>query len=231
MNDPYQVLGIPRDAADEEIKKAYRTLSRKYHPDANVNNPNKAQAEERFKEIQRAYQDIMKMRSGEYESGGGYRQPGGYGGFGGFGTGGFGGYGQSRYQGEGGGPDYLRSAASYIRAGYYKEAINVLNQMTDRTAEWYYYSAMANWALGNNVIAKDYASNAVRMAPDNWEYQNLLNRIQSGASWYQERSEPFGGVHPGGGDICMKLCMANLLCNFCWGGGGLCCGGYGPFGM
>ena len=51
MTDPYQVLGISRDASDEEIKKAYRSLSRKYHPDANVNNPNKEQAEERFKMI------------------------------------------------------------------------------------------------------------------------------------------------------------------------------------
>ena len=49
MRDPYDVLGIPRDASDDEIKKAYRTLSRKYHPDANINNPNKALAEEKFK--------------------------------------------------------------------------------------------------------------------------------------------------------------------------------------
>ena len=62
MRDPYQVLGVSRDASDEEIKKAYRALSRKYHPDANVNNPNKEQAEEKFKEIQQAYQRIMDER-------------------------------------------------------------------------------------------------------------------------------------------------------------------------
>ena len=50
MNDPYKVLGIERGATEEEIKKAYRSLSRRYHPDANINNPNKAQAEEKFKE-------------------------------------------------------------------------------------------------------------------------------------------------------------------------------------
>ena len=62
MMDPYQVLGVSRSASDEEIKKAYRSLSRKYHPDANVNNPNKAQAEEKFKEVQQAYDQIMKEK-------------------------------------------------------------------------------------------------------------------------------------------------------------------------
>ena len=55
MNDPYSVLGISRGATDDEIKKAYRALSRKYHPDANINNPNKDQAEAKFKEVQQAY--------------------------------------------------------------------------------------------------------------------------------------------------------------------------------
>ena len=62
MRDPYQVLGVSQDASEKEIKKAYRKLSRMYHPDANINNPNKAQAEEKFKEIQQAYQQIMKQR-------------------------------------------------------------------------------------------------------------------------------------------------------------------------
>ena len=66
MFDPYSILGVSRDASDEEIKKAYRKLSRKYHPDANINNPNKDQAEEKFKEIQQAYDQIMKER--EYSS-------------------------------------------------------------------------------------------------------------------------------------------------------------------
>ena len=62
MSDPYQILGISRNATEEEIKKAYRNLSRKYHPDANVNNPNKEQAEEKFKQVQQAYDQIMKEK-------------------------------------------------------------------------------------------------------------------------------------------------------------------------
>lgn len=69
MYDPYSVLGISRNATEEEIKKAYKTLSRKYHPDANINNPNKDQAEEKFKEIQAAYQQIMKERTSGYVGG------------------------------------------------------------------------------------------------------------------------------------------------------------------
>ena len=59
MIDPYQVLGVERGATDDEIKKAYRKLSRKYHPDANINNPNAAQAEVKFKEVQQAYEQIV----------------------------------------------------------------------------------------------------------------------------------------------------------------------------
>ena len=77
MYDPYSVLGVNRNATEEEIKKAYKTLSRRYHPDANVNNPNKDQAEAKFKEIQAAYQQIVdeKERGGSRNAyGGGYGQ-------------------------------------------------------------------------------------------------------------------------------------------------------------
>ncbi len=225
MNDPYQILGVSREASDEEIKKAYRKLSRKYHPDANVNNPNQDKAEEKFKEVQRAYQDIMKMRSGDYAEDAGYRRSGsytngrGFRGFGGYG--GFGGFGGRESGGEG--TDYLRSAAAYIRAGYYREALHVLEQVADRSAKWYYYSAVANLSLGNNVTAREHAETAVRMEPDNWEYQNFLSRMDAGAYWYRERSAPFGGMAPDAGSMCMRLCIANMLCSTCLGGRFCCC--------
>ena len=143
MRDPYQVLGVSRDASEEEIKKAYRKLSRIYHPDANVNNPNKEQAEEKFKEIQQAYQQIMKEReqgvSGNSYGGQGYGQgaygsQGSYGGYGGFddffGGFGFGGYGQRGYGQQAQGSDdeesiHLKAASNYISSGHYREALNV----------------------------------------------------------------------------------------------------------
>ena len=58
MEDPYKILGVSPDASDEEVKKAYRQLAKKYHPDVNK----EAGAEERFKKIQNAYDTIMNMR-------------------------------------------------------------------------------------------------------------------------------------------------------------------------
>lgn len=98
MLNPYQVLGVSENATDDEIKKAYRALSRKYHPDANVNNPNKAQAEEKFKDIQQAYDQIVRERERGTRGGSGYGSSG-YGGssYGGSGYGGS--YGGSSYGG------------------------------------------------------------------------------------------------------------------------------------
>ena len=68
MPDFYDTLGVKKGASEEEIKKAYRKLARKWHPDANAGDP---QAEERFKEIQEAYSvlsDADKRR--QYDAGG-----------------------------------------------------------------------------------------------------------------------------------------------------------------
>lgn len=231
MTDPYSLLGVDRNASDDEVKKAYRRLSRKYHPDANINNPNKEEAEAKFKEVQQAYQQIMDERERGYSSDGygdsnGEGPFGGYGPFGGFGgSGAYGGSRQNRQETE---EDvHLRAAANYIRSGHYKEALNVLAGIRERSALWYFYSASANSGLGNNVTALEQAKEAVRLDPGNMQYQMLLDRLQNGGTWYQQRQMYFG--YPGTFDTscCVKLCVANMLCNLCCGGSGLCCGGYG----
>lgn len=211
MANPYSILGVSENASDDEIKKAYRKLSRKYHPDANINNPNKAQAEEKFKQVQQAYQDILKLRSGEYGNAGSYGKS----------YGGFSGYGNTGSYGTTDDDKYLKAAIDYIRTGYHKEALQVLMQVNNRNAMWYYLSARANLGVGNNVIATQHAEMAVQMEPDNMEYRQFYTSLKSGATWYTERSNPYGGMNVSG-DACMQCCMANLLCN-CLCGGRICC--------
>ena len=240
MNDPYSVLGISRGATDDEIKKAYRALSRKYHPDANINNPNKDQAEAKFKEIQQAYQQIMKEKemgaSGYTGTGsGGYGDAGsGYGGFGGFGPfGGF--YGQYTNQNqqttETEEDIHLRAAANYLNSGHYKEALNVLSGIKDRSARWYYYSSIANSGMGNNVLALEHAKEALRLEPSNYQYQSLVSRLENGGSWYRTQQTMYGGTPTINNDFCVKLCIANIMCNLCCGGGGFFCGSPAAIGL
>ncbi len=251
--DPYQVLGVARDASEEEIKKAYRALSRKYHPDANINNPNRAQAEEKFKQVQQAYDQVMKERSGEYSGGyssgqegfgsrgygqGGYGgrgaygqqggrgsqqsyggQGGGYGSFGGFGFGGFGPFGAAG--GQRVNEDFdettvqMQAARNYINAGHYAEALNVLAGVRDRTARWYFFSAVANEGAGNKVNALSFARQAVELEPGNTEYCNYLDRLQYGGNWYQNFGEGYGYGRPAAsvGGFCIRLWLFQMLCN------------------
>lgn len=209
MNDPYSVLGVSRNASDEEIKKAYRKLSRKYHPDANINNPNKAQAEEKFKEVQQAYDQIMKER--EYGS-----SYGAYGNAGGFGSQTAGGY-----QDE----EAIRrqAASNYIQNGHYQEAMNVLSSLKQRNGQWYYLSAVANMGLGNNMNALSDIREAVRQEPDNIQYRMMLQRMEGGGAWYQEQQNPFGGMPMESDNFCLKLCLANMMCSICCPGSGILC--------
>lgn len=125
--NPYDVLGVPQNASDDEIKKAYRELTRKYHPDANVNNPLADLAEEKFKEVQEAYDEIMRQR----EQGGGYS------------------YGNSSYGGNSYNNTYngpqdaeMQAVFNYINSRNYREALNLLDRMPNRNAMWYYASGL-----------------------------------------------------------------------------------------
>lgn len=201
MFDPYRVLEISRDASDEEIKKAYRHLSRRYHPDANINNPNKAQAEEKFKQIQEAYNQIMKEREQGYSSGG-------------FGTGNFGNYQQS-YNSSDENSIKMQAVANYLNSRHYKEALHILSEMSQKTAQWYYYAAIANAGLGNNVNAVEFAKQAVSMEPNNMEYLNLVTQLSMGSNWYNTMGSDYQTVDFGGGSCCWKLCLINMFCNCC----------------
>lgn len=223
--DPYKVLGIEPTATDEEVKKAYRKLSRKYHPDANVNNPHPELAEEKFKQVQFAYDQIMKMRErGSTGYGGTDYGQGGYGGFGGFG--GFGSYGgfggQRTSSSDNMSEDDLRlqAALNYVNSGHYKEAMNILNSLNHRTGKWYYVHAAASYGLGNQAQALDSAKKAVDMEPGNYQYQQLLQRLQGGGGWYQTMGTGYGRSQSGMDDMCCNLLLWNLCCGC---GPGPCC--------
>ena len=205
MSDPYSILGVDRNATDEDVKRAYRKLSRQYHPDANINNPKKDEAEAKFKEVQQAYQQIMDEREKGYTSGYGSSDGSGYGGYDPFG--GFGGFGSYGYGSAGsmGGTSgmseedaHLNAAANYIRSGH-------------------------------NVTALEHAREAVRLEPQNMQYQMLLQQLEGGGNWYQTRQTMYGYPGTYNSSWCVKLCIANLMCNICCNSGGLCLGG-GPGG-
>ena len=230
MTDPYQVLGVSRDASTEEIKKAYRTLSRKYHPDANINNPNKAEAEEKFKQVQQAYKQIMEEKENGTSS---YSSQGSYGGS--YGSGGYGGsYGNGGYGGNYGGYNYgsstedaeLRAAANYLNNMRYQEAMRVLNNISRHNAQWYYLHAIANAGLGNNISAVQDAQTAVNMEPDNMQYRQLLSQLQGGGQWYTDMGQGYGYERAGGdmGKWCCEGLAINAMCNCCcYGGRGFYC--------
>lgn len=220
MMDPYQVLGVSRGASDEEIKKAYRSLSRKYHPDANVNNPNKAQAEEKFKEIQQAYDQIMREKQ---QGTSGYGGASGYGGsyYGGFD--GFGGFGGSSYGGNSSSQrgyreesSKMQAAANYIHNRYYKEALNVLNDIPfgERQGRWYYYSAMANQGVGNTATALEHIRRAVELEPSNVQYRQFQEHLEYGGTWYSSMGRSYERPYSGS-DWCFKMILLNLFCNCC----------------
>ena len=220
MMDPYQVLGVSRGASDEEIKKAYRNLSRKYHPDANINNPNKAQAEEKFKQVQQAYDQIMKEKQqgsnyGGYSNSYGGNGYGGsaYEGFGGFGSG-FGGYyNGNAYQEEN---SRLQAAANYIRNGYYREAYTVLNDMpvSERNGRWYYYSAVTNQRMGNTATALEHIRRAVELEPSNVMYRQFQQNLEYGGTWYTTMGSGYSQPYSGS-EWCLRMILLNLFCNFC----------------
>lgn len=200
MKDPYEVLGLKRGASKDEVKHAYRNLAKKYHPDMNVDNPLAHLAEEKFKEIQWAYDEIMNGRASgsSYESSSGYNN-----------------YSSNTY-------GSLNTIRQYINIGRYREAIQALNNISDRNAEWNFLMGVCYMNLGSTLQGRQFIQTAVNMDPSNMEYYNFLNQINNMQRSYNQRVYNYGGGGSSSVDCCTQLICADCLCE-CLGGDLISC--------
>lgn len=205
--NPYQVLGVGSSATDEEIKKAYKQLSKKYHPDANMNNPNKEAYEEKFKEVQQAYDLIMKQRSGQgnyQEFWNSYADRQGY-------------TGQQRESTQE--EMYLNAARNYIQNGRYDEGMNVLNSIENKNAEWYFLRSNIYLRKGQKAAAVADARTAAGMAPNNMNYRQYLQSLEYQSDRYNQTGTQYGRKTISASP-CNNICFTLALCSCCTGGGG-----------
>ena len=198
MNDPYSVLGVSSNASDEEIKRAYRELARKYHPDNYQNNPLADLAEEKMKEINEAYDAITKMRSGG--AAGAYQTQGSY----------QGGY-QQQSASYSGGSVYARVRQA-INLGNLGQAEQLLNTVTRQDGEWHFLMGSIAYRKGWLDEAMQNYSLACQMDPGNMEYRQALAMMQQGGQAYR----PYGGgAVVDGMDCCTTMLCMNCLCGGC----------------
>ncbi len=238
MNDPYQTLGVSRSASDAEIKKAYRALCKRWHPDLNPGDPS---AEEKFKNVQAAYDAITKGTTQQSPYGqnpygqqnpynnaystGSYRQSGGTQGQDPFGFGfdpfGFGSSASGASSASYSSADSaeFQAARTYIVNGQYAQARRILDARKVHMARWYYLSALANNGLGQRINALNDARMAVQLEPNNTDYRTLLSQLQNAGQTYRTQSTTYGG-QSGMMNWCFRLILLNMFCNCCLGGGG-----------
>ena len=204
MSDPYQILGVDRSADDDEIKKAYHDLARKYHPDKYRDSDLADLAEEKMKEINDAYDRIRKERAE-----GGSRQDTGYGGSSaGYGssTGSYGGTGYGGYR-------------SYINQNRIAEAEAVLTGMGAelRGAEWHFLIGCVMVRRGNYADAGRHFDYACEREPYNEEYQNAREALRRRSATYTQTE-----FSPGCGSLCTALLCADCCQSLCCGSRGGC---------
>lgn len=192
MTDPYKVLGLTPDASDEDIKKAYRELARKYHPDNYVNNPLADLVEEKMKEINEAYEQIKNEREGKKNTSGSY---------------------SNTYNGE------YAEIRNLIRANRLQDAETMLESvpLTERNAEWNFLKGCVLERKGWYFDAQRFFETACYIDPTNREYQNALNNIKRTATSFggYNSSGNTGGCSAC--DVCSSLVLADCCCE-CMGG-------------
>lgn len=198
MTDPYKILGVSPSATDDEIKKAYRALAKKYHPDSYVNTPFADMANEKMKEINEAYELIQKERSSGGASGTSYN---------------------GNYSGAYSKGDIYTRVRILIRQGRYSEADILLSrENAPNDPEWLYLTGVVYYHKGWLMEARENLEKACELAPGNNEYREALNMFatRSADSPYNTTQMTTGCS---GCDICMGLMCAQMCC----GGRGGCC--------
>ena len=200
MTDPYSVLGVNSNASDEEIKRAYRELARKYHPDNYQDNPLSDLAEEKMKEVNEAYDEINRLRSG-----GGSSSNYGYGGAA---------Y-QSAYQRQStssSSPLFQRGRQS-INSGDIDTAEQLLREAPSQNAEWHFLSGCVAYRRGWLDEARQQYQIACNADPGNMEYRQAYNMMQQGGQSYRAYGAGGGGMDSM--DCCTSLLCLNCLCGGC----------------
>ena len=190
MRDPYEVLGVSPDADDDEVKRAYRDLARKYHPDNYQNNPLADLAEEKMKEINEAYDAITKGRTGGSGSGG-YAYS----------------YGGQQRQSAGAG--IFAQARRAIERNDLDEAESILQGAPSRNGEWYFLMGSIAYRRGWLDEARQNYQIAVQMEPNNMEYRQALGMMRQGGYGYQP---DMAGANCDAPDCCTALMCMNCMC-------------------
>ncbi len=200
MTDPYKVLGVSRDASDEDIKKAYRELARKYHPDNYVGNPLADLVEEKMKEVNEAYDQIQKERASGASHTSGAGQSGSSWG------------------------EYAK-VRELINDNRYADAELILDAVAqaNRNAEWNFLKGCVLIKRGWYYDAQKHLETACYLDPTNSEYRTVLNRIKQASGNYGGgyRTTQNGGSSAC--DICTGLICADCLCECCGGDLIPCC--------
>ena len=188
MRDPYDVLGVPRTATDDEIKKAYRKLAKQYHPDVNK----ASDAEAKFKEVQNAYDTIMNRNSNPYGS-----------------------FTQNTYQNTYQDSSLYQQIIQDLNMRMYQSAYQKLLTIQDRRADWYYFFSIANYGMGNMIAAKDAIATACEMDPQNQEYRNLYAQLHASQQAYTYRSSTFNPLTCCCQYIICSQCLGCMPCFCC----------------